>query len=128
MLESFRSPGGQFYLKICFPGVTTGINGGTCNEWSQSSNPFTETTITDFQPKKLSFLLRGDGEAWQGLATNENIGKAVIDDTPATDETSMAIGVTEKMNDGGIHGPFVEDTSQIVTKVELYAHSNITFK
>ena len=45
-LEKFRSPGGQFYLKICFPDLTIGVDGGKCNEWSQSSNPFTETTIT----------------------------------------------------------------------------------
>ena len=122
-LERFRSPGGNFYLKICYPGATNGIDGGTCNEWSQSSNFFTQSSITGFLPKKLAFPKRGDGSEWQGLALNENTqSKAVIDDTPTSDDIAMAIGVTEKMDDGGIHGPFWDSGPQIITKVELYAH------
>ena len=47
-LESLRSVEGSFHFKLCYPEVT-GEAGGSCNEWTQTSNPATESTITGFK-------------------------------------------------------------------------------
>ena len=47
-LEDFRDDDGNFHFKLCYPELT-GVGGGRCNEWIQSSNPATEGTIAGFQ-------------------------------------------------------------------------------
>ena len=47
-LESLRSVEGSFHLKLCYPEVT-GEAGGSCNEWTQTSNPATDSNIAGYQ-------------------------------------------------------------------------------
>ena len=42
-LEEYRGVDGNFQFKLCYPEL------GQCNEWTQSSNPVTDTTITGFK-------------------------------------------------------------------------------
>ena len=47
-LESLRSVEGSFHFKLCYPEVT-GEAGGSCNEWTQTSNPATDSNIAGYQ-------------------------------------------------------------------------------
>ena len=47
-LESLRSVEGSFHFKLCYPEVT-GEAGGSCNEWTQTSNPVTDSNIAGYQ-------------------------------------------------------------------------------
>ena len=47
-LESLRSVEGSFHFKLCYPEVT-GEAGGNCNEWTQTSNPATDSNIAGYQ-------------------------------------------------------------------------------
>merc|ERR1712243_436406 len=66
-LEDFKS-GGLFHFRLCYPELV-GVNGGDgCNEWTQTSNPATESTPTGFQrsnqslPHFQSILTMKNGE------------------------------------------------------------------
>ena len=72
-LEHYRGSDGNFQFKLCYPEVTTGVGGKKCNEWIQSSNPFTESTITGFRPIFLAFVRNGAGGAWAGIGINTHV-------------------------------------------------------
>merc|ERR1712126_261825 len=40
-LENYRNKEGKFKFKLRYPELTWGINGSNCNEWFQTSNPYT---------------------------------------------------------------------------------------
>ena len=79
-LEQYRGSDGNFQFKLCYPGLTTGVGGRKCNEWIQSSNPVTETTITGFKPIFLAFpnLAPWNGKvgSWAGLGKNSEVSKS----------------------------------------------------
>ena len=119
-LETYRNSEGKFQLKLCYPELTWGKDGKTCNEWIQSSNPYTDSTITGFEAISLAFDKNGDLNEWKGLGKNSagNDGDAFVDDTPSNAYWYSAIGA-KKAWYGGIPGPRHSAISAI-SKVELY--------
>ena len=87
-LENYRGKDGNFQFKLCYPEV------GKCNEWIQSSNPATETTIRGFGAISLDFTKNGAGGAWAGLGKSSSISyeETLIDDSPAARKWYCAIG------------------------------------
>ena len=87
-LENYRGKDGNFQFKLCYPEV------GKCNEWIQSSNPATETTIRGFRAISLDFTRNGVRGAWAGLGKSSAISYAetLIDDSPAARNWHCAIG------------------------------------
>ena len=117
-LEDYRNSEGKFQLKLCYPDLTLVNDGKTCNEWIQSSNLFTDSTITDFEAISLAFDKDSYNEDWKGLGKNSdgNDGSAIISDTPFKSDWYSAIGAKLSHN-GKIPGPNPFQSS----KVELYA-------
>ena len=111
---------GYFRLKLCYPEKKL------CNEWLQSTNPYTESDVKDviqypdipWQIKKNSF-----NKKWNGLGKNipqgRNVIPAVIDDAPKHGYWYCAIGAKQYFpkNTKYIPGPI---QNHKVTKVQLY--------
>ena len=122
-LENFRENDGNFHLKLCYPELTWGIDGQTCNEWKQSSNPYTDSLITGFQPIFLAFTQDSYFNDWRGLGKSPSqFPQTLIDDAPEESFWSSAIGATEYFPEKPfILGPkHTEIDNMNVTKVELY--------
>ena len=123
-MEDYRRDG-KFHFKLCYPQLTWGKNGKNCNEWIQSSNPYTETTITGFQEIFLAFDKSSLNENWRGLGRNipGYDGSTIIDDAPQSGYWHSAIGAKNhevKTNDL-IPGPYPYPGYNYKTdKVELY--------
>ena len=115
-LENFRAEDGKFHLKIVYPGL------GGRNEWIQTSNPVTESTIEGFQPVQLDYQINGVEDPWAGLGLNAENPKVLISDTPTTFQFYMCIGCQREYLAGTIAGPInpAEIEKQAVTRVELY--------
>ena len=134
-LETFRDAEGKFTFKICYPEYV-GVSGGRCNEWKQTSNPATETTITGFEPiGTLAWNLRGDGQPWGGLGKNvaSQQTRTLIDDMPTSSTFWMSIGAFVKYSSSGtapniinrVLGPRSTVRSAQVTKVELFVRGKL---
>ena len=126
-LEDYRNSEGKFHFKLCYPELTWGRDGKTCNEWIQSSNPYTDTTITGFEEIFLAFDIDGYVGEWKGLGKNSagNDGHAYIDDSPSQFNWFTAIGARNEWGKAEhIPGPKHPDQSKqvdaAVSKVELY--------
>ena len=78
-LNDFRSSIG-FHFKLCYPEL--GNYGNGCNEWVQTSNPATDSTITGFIPINLSFTKDSYHDDWAGIGNTGDNGIALIDDAP----------------------------------------------
>ena len=87
-LEQYRCKDGNFHFRLCYPEF------GKCNEWIQSSNPATETTIRGFRAISLAFKTNGVRGAWAGLgkSTDNSYSVTLIDDSPAEKNWHSAIG------------------------------------
>ena len=83
-LEDFRNSDGKFHFKLVYPEIPA------TNEWIQSSNPATDTTITGFEAISLDVDLNSYDEAWEGLGYSDH--KTLIDDAPDGDRWWTAIG------------------------------------
>ena len=102
-LEDMRLDDNSFHLKICFPEIDK------CNDWVQTSNLATETTITGFKAIKLD-------HDFKGLGLNSACGPpTAIDYRPTSGGWWYAIGSMRDYG-GSIPGPGVS-----VKKVELFA-------
>ena len=109
-------------MKLCYPELE-GRNGSGwwnesdgCNEWIQTSNPVSATTITGFKAIKLSFTKNGIDGSWRGIGKSED-SRTLIDDTPGQSNWWSAIGATTYFfTDKRIPGP----RSMGVKKVVLY--------
>ena len=120
-LEDYRDHEGILHFELCYPEIT-GVGGGHCNEWTQTSNPLYYSTIQGFQAIALAFPHDGNKKPWQGLG--RSFAKySVLDDTPSDDTWWTAIGATAysapehiKSEEDCIPGP----RTHMVTKVELY--------
>jgi len=121
-LEDYRS-GGRFHFRLCYPELV-GVNGGDgCNEWTQTSNPATESTITGFQPISLSFLYNSYLENWVGIGKDiSGVGATFISDAPNRQWWWTAIGsYTYHESSSTIPGPRnLTNDQYIVKQVELY--------
>jgi len=119
-LEHYRGSDGNFQFKLCYPEVTTGVDGKKCNDWIQSSNPFTDSSITGFRPIFLAFTKTGLGGSWEGIGKNPQnlLSLAIIGDTPSRSSWWWtAIGAQRYY---GGHGNFPGPNPTNVKKVELY--------
>ena len=119
-LEEFKDSNGNFHFKLCYPELK-GIGGKSCNEWIQSSNPFTAHTITGFRAIHLAFEKNSYYQPWAGLGRNlPNLQRnTLIDDAPTRGNYYSAIGAFTYWPDSTkrtIPGP----SPNAVTKVELY--------
>ena len=121
-VEDYRGSDGSFRFKLCYPELTWGVNGSTCNEWIQSSNPLTESTITGFEPVSLAFEKDGYNQPWSGIGKSpSNLPSSTIDDRPTNSHWFSAIGITT-FSHGKIPGPrhSYDLLQSLVTKVHLY--------
>ena len=127
-LESYRGSDGNFTFLVCYPELKWGVDGKVCNEWIQSSNPLTETTITGLKAISLAFTITSYKKAWVGLGKGiSQWPYAAIDDSPSQDNWWFAIGSTRKFN-GGIPGPrYRNEATHIqmgtVKNVQLYVEN-----
>jgi len=115
-LEAFRDVNGKFELKLCYPEF--GID--YCNEWRQTSNPVTESSITGFEAISLSFTTSSTNGAWRGLGRNLEIYESttLIDDSPFSSGWYSAVGAFYNYRqEKKILGP----RNRKVEKVELFA-------
>ena len=92
-LENYRNSDGRFRLKLCYPEITWGMHGDNCNEWYQTSNPYTDSTITGYERISLDFEMASSKEPFGGLGKNaEGMDeKALIDDSPTISYESSNI-------------------------------------
>jgi len=126
-LERYRGSDGNFRFKLCYPELTWGVGGKKCNEWIQSSNPLTETTITGFKPISLAFTKNSHLKPWVGLGKSPSYWSyAAIDDLPTASDCWSAIGAT-KVYYGGFPGPRSDqnpNTIAVVKQALLYVQDS----
>ena len=125
-LEDYRDHEGILHFKLCYPEIS-GVGGGHCNEWTQTSNPLYYSTIQGFQAIALAFPHDGNNHPWRGLGRSQ-AKFSFLDDTPSDDTWWTAIGATAysapehiKSEEDCIPGP----RTHMVTKVELYILGSI---
>ena len=116
-LEDFRDGDDKFQFKLCYPGLAPVGDKGNCNEWIQTSNPATESTITGFEAISLAFVLDSYEKPWRGLGRNlaSLQSSTLIDDSPSESYWWSAIGAFTTY-ENGIPGP----NPNVVRKVELF--------
>ena len=91
-LENFKSCDG-FHFKLCYPELIGVNEGDGCNEWIQTSNPATESTITGFKPISLSFSNNSYLNSWAGIGKDiSGRNSTFIDDVPNEKYWFTAIG------------------------------------
>ena len=120
---------GSFNFRLCYPELK-GIK-GSCNYWSQSSNPATNSSVSDFRPNKpLAFTKNGKNQPWKGLGKNSasSARETFIDDTPTQSNWFSAVGAFRfwpDMNKPTIPGPRLEPdpAKSAITKVDLSAYN-----
>lgn len=127
-LETYRNTEGKFHFKLCYPELTWGIDGKTCNEWIQSSNPYTESNITDFEAISLAFKRDSYRDEWRGLGKNivDKDNRTIIDDSPMRGNVFSSLGALEYWNKwetiaGPRHNIYGSGNYSVITKVELFA-------
>ena len=117
-LDKYKGSDGNFKFKLCYPEFDK------CNEWIQSSNPATDTTIKGFKPISLAFEKNGNLGPWTGLGTQNSDSAVLIDDAPTSWHWHCAIGATSSWPDKprfpGPKGEANPWASRGVTQVELY--------
>ena len=130
-LESYRGSDGNFTFLVCYPELKWGVDGKVCNEWIQSSNPLTESTIIGFQPISLAFTLDSYRNDWRGIGRSPSSFECTtIDDSPSQSNCYTAIGAITNWpteENLSIPGPCNEIGSNNpsgVTKVTLYVKEN----
>ena len=116
VLGSMYQMKGPFHLKLCYPELPS----PNCNEWSQTSNPVTESHITGFIPISIPFSKNSIRGKFGGLGVNaKGLDRyTFIDDAPRHGYWWAAIGAYSNYGDNEktIPGPF----STKVNKVDLY--------
>ena len=114
-MEEYKSCGG-FHFKLCYPELV-GVGDG-CNEWIQTSNPTTDSTITGFQPISITFQYDSYLKNWTG------IGKDVSDYVPNESFNWTVIGGNQCYPISPIIPSSRNITSEVyvVKQVELYVN------
>ena len=115
-LETFRLNLGSFHLKLCYPEL------GDCNEWTQTSNPATDSTILGFKAITLGFPKNSYRQAFGGLGVSPaSASTTFIDDTPNQSFWFYPIGAKVYTGSSTIPGPVAEDgTRHTVKRVNLF--------
>jgi len=122
-LEEYKS-GVGFHFKLCYPEL--GVGDG-CNEWIQTSNPATDSTITGFQPISISFQYDSYLNSWVGIGRDvSGADHTLIDDAPIETMWWTAIGAYEYFpTEPTIPGPRNKtEIAYLVKQVELYLYVN----
>ena len=115
-LNPLRLEDGSFHLKLCYPEFRK------CNEWTQTSNPATSSTIENFKPIELGFPKNSYGKAFVGIGVSPASAGTFIDDTPSQSNWWYAIGARSWFGSGTIPGPVDQSGhGKKVKRVELYA-------
>ena len=111
-LNNLRLDDGSFHLKLCYPEL------GKCNEWTQTSNPATRSTVENFKAIKL-----GLGSSFTGLGVSPaSSSHTFIDNTPSSSTWFYAIGARSSWGGSDtIPGPYPEQSPHKVKRVELFA-------
>ena len=122
-LENYKNAEGNFHLKLCYPEVS-GEDGSHCNEWVQTSNPVTDTTITGFRAISLAFNLDSYNNPWVGLGRSPSGHPTLMDDAPSRTYWWSAIGAT-RYHGGSDTIPGANP--HVVKKVELHVHTGKVF-
>merc|ERR1711997_343691 len=117
-IEQFRNAQGQFHFKLVYPEIPA------VNEWIQTSNPTTETTITGSEAASLDITINSMDDAWAGLGLGDE-GKSLMDDSPDTTKWWTAIGAQRAYPTGSDTFPGLKKNK--VTMVELYAYDDGSF-
>ena len=126
-LEDYRSDVGSFHFRLCYPELVS--YGDGCNEWTQKSNPATDSTISGFKPIKLSFTKNSYWKDWAGIGkqVKNSYYPTFIDDAPKEANWFTAIGAFSYWPSGKtIPCPRLSDSDtklSAVTIVELYVKS-----
>ena len=115
-------PDGSFHLKLCYPELST-IKDPPCNEWTQTSNPATDSTILNFQAVNIAFDgLDQAGRTFRGLGVSpKSQAYTFINDYPEHSKWRSAIGAQQFF----IQVDTIPSTSpgKLVRKVELYVET-----
>ena len=128
ILDNYKGSDGRFRFKLCYPELTWGVDGKKCNEWYQTSNPATDTTITGFEKiGNLAFTKNSYLGPWAGLGKQSpsSPDAAFIDDAPTEYYWYSAIGAYIAWgSENTIPGPRKDPpfTYSVVHKVELYVY------
>ena len=119
-LNSFRLTDGTFHLKLCYPELTS--LEPLCNEWSQTSNPATDSNITGFHPIHIAFSKNSCNKEFGGLGLSPASDiYTLIDDAPDQSRWYNAIGAYQSfLGAQSIPGP---TNGSHVKKVELFAET-----
>ena len=115
----------NFYFRLCYPELK-GKDDSSCNYWSQSSNPATDSTISGFKPISLAFTKNSYGQEWTGLGKNiHKYAFTYIDDAPNEGNWYSAVGAFSFWPAKPyIPGPRLEpDPASAITKVDLHAYN-----
>ena len=115
-LEEFRI-NGRFHIRFCWDDLANEFD-FPCNEWFQTSNFAFESTITGFEPIKLTFPESGIGGAFGGLGVSpESFSVNLIDDLPYHGNWWYSVGTISAYGHGfpGPHGHITKN-SQIYIK------------
>jgi hypothetical protein len=115
-LNPLRLEDGSFHLKLCYPEL------GKCNEWTQTTNPATSSTIENFKPIELGFPKNSYGKPFVGIGVSPPSATwTFIDDTPSQTNWWYAIGARSWFGSGTIPGPVDQSgKGKKVKKVELF--------
>merc|ERR1712038_101864 len=114
-IEQFRNAQGEFRFKLVYPEIPA------VNEWIQTSNPTTESSITGFEAASLDITINSNDDAWAGLGLGEE-GKSLMDDSPDTGRWWTAIGAERAYPTGSDTFPGLKKNK--VTMVELYVYDD----
>merc|ERR1711997_446117 len=117
VIEQFRNAQGEFHFKLVYPEIPA------VNEWIQTSNPTTETTITGFEAASLDITINSVDDAWAGLGLGDE-GKSLMDDSPDTTKWWTAIGAERPYPSGSETFPGLKKNK--VSMVELYVYDDGT--
>lgn len=85
-LDSMRNWEGVFHFKLCYPELASSTINFPCNEWTQTSNPLTESKITGFAAINLTWTRDGMNDLFHGLGLSSCCSSAnLIDGNPFRD-------------------------------------------
>ena len=105
-LESMRNKDRVFHFKLCYQELTQ--FDFPCNEWMQSSNPVTESTITGFDGITLTFP-KTDVGSFQGLGLSPSSKANLIDNSPSSGNWWYSIGTISNFGSGTVPDPMLQD-------------------
>ena len=115
-LETFRTKFGYFHFKLCYPELTDYPY--PCNEWTQTSNPVVESTITGYKALNITWDKNSLNQPFHGLGLSPASKREnLIDDAPEHSWWWSSIGSIRYHGSNTIPGP----RPWKISKVILYA-------